>query len=275
MFSKDSPISRGCHSSSLAARVAIAGAALAVFAGAAGTASAAVISWGAATDVSGNTDVSTTGTFVGAFSLGDNNGSAPSNEVINGVTFTGINAPALGQGYSTSVAAGTDTITGPGFEGYSGYTPPGSLSAAYQSILANGFFNPGVGYLNGPNNSPLDLNLGRLTPGSEYQVEIWVNDGRSISAGNTQTVSGSPSDSVVLQEQTGPLVAGQFAIGTFIADNTGMQTISITAGKVGSYPSQLNAYEVRAVPEPASLGLFAIGAMGLLLVKRRSGGLMK
>ena len=52
-----------------------------------GRADAAAILWGSPNTISGNTDVDTTGTLVGAFNMG---GTGVPTTTVNGVTFTGI-----------------------------------------------------------------------------------------------------------------------------------------------------------------------------------------
>ncbi|MGC8553811.1 MAG: PEP-CTERM sorting domain-containing protein [Phycisphaerae bacterium] len=82
----------------------------------------------------------------------------------------------------------------------------------------------------------------------------------------------SSSGSVTLKYYVSTTVGGgQFATGTFTADATGSEVITIVgAAPSGTSPdAQINAFQVRAVPEPASLAIFGVGAAGLLLVRRR------
>ena len=216
------------------------------------------VTWQSAADVSGNSDVSTLGTLVSAYTLG----ATSSNITINSVLFTAVNTPTSSSGPS-SVALGSDTITSDSIAGGNFYGAPSSFSAAYQSLLNAAFFES-----NNNTADPLVLTLNGLTPGQTYQFETWVNDARTGSGvgGRTETV-GAPNDVATLAYQTGALGAGQFVLGTFTADSTGSQVMTYT----GNADAQINAFQLRAVPvpEPASLGLVAAGGLGLLLIGKR------
>ena len=231
--------------------------AMAVVMAAGGLATASVIAWGPATDVSGDSDVSTSGTLVAAYSLGNNPNSGNTNTV-NGVDFTPVAITASAPG-PASVSFGGDTLTSDAVSGYDHFGAPASFTAAYQSLLTSAAYES-----TGNIADPLVLTLNNLTVGRQYQFETWVNDTRSFGASRNETV-GSSGDSVTLAFQTGTLAAGQFVLGTFTADSTGSQVIAFT----GNQDAQINAFQLRAVPEPAALGLLAIGGLGLLLLKQR------
>ena len=216
------------------------------------------VTWQSATDVSGDSDVSTLGTLVSAYTLG----ASSTNITINTVLFTAVNTPTQSTGPS-SVALGSDTISSDSIAGGNFYGAPSGFSTAYQSLLNAAFFES-----NSNPAEPLVLTFNGLTPGQTYQFETWVNDTRTgVGVGTRTETVGAGNDVATLAYQTGTLGAGQFVLGTFTADSTGSQVMTYT----GNADAQINAFQLRAVPvpEPASLGLVGAGALGLLLLKRR------
>jgi len=113
--------------------VAIRGlAGLALLLGGTGAGRAAPITWGPATDISGNTDVDTTSTLIAAFNVGD---TGVGNTTVNGVTFQGLAVTGTG------VTSGNFTFAGTGCNstnsnGGSSSSPFSSLSAQYQNLLS-------------------------------------------------------------------------------------------------------------------------------------------
>ena len=227
----------------------------------ASTSSAAVVNWGAATNIAGDSDVSTAGSLVGAFNLG---GAGVLNTTVNGVVF---NALALSGNNVTSgnfnlATAGTfasDNAVG------SGSAPFSNLSAPYQSLLST---TAGAGL-----GGTFTLTMNALTLGTNYQFQFWVND--SI-AGQFNTTA-TAGNSVTLVDNVSQLGGGtgQFAIGTFIASGAS-QSITFTT----TTTLQTNGFQLRAlpaavaVPEPGSAlaGMLALGACaGGLLRRNREG----
>ena len=122
-------------------------------------AAAQTIAWGAATTMSADADVLTTGALDRAYIF---NGTS----TINGVSFTNF-----------SGSGDTDGFTSGGFHG--GYNPNSgpvhpnydNLSAAYKVIANNGrYSNDGDG----------SITLNSLNTGLDYTVQIWVNDSRDF-----------------------------------------------------------------------------------------------
>ena len=213
------------------------------------TVQASTVSWGAATTISGASDVSTSGSLVQAYALGGS-----SALTVNGVTFSPVNISAD----TADMAVGVDALTADDIGNYNGFGPASSsLSAAYQTLIGSAAFEAYS------NQTPLTLTLNGLNPGQTYQFEGWVNDSRPTVSWS-ETFADSSGNNVSLQFQTQSDL-GQFAVGTFNADSTGSQTIVIT----GTLDSQLNAFQVRTVPEPGTLGLFAIGSIALLAIGRK------
>ncbi len=262
IFSSRSSVSHG---------YSLASAALAAFAitacvGLAGTASASVVTWGTATNISGDTDVSTVGSLVVANDIGNSDTS----QTVNGVTFTPFtgstnSAASFTQGHVTlSAPTVGDTVEIANTFNANGF------STAYDAVL-NGGATLGNGSSAGNGLDPMDLTISGLTPGSQYLLEIWVDDYRGYPVTRQETLSGSNSDSAVITYLQNP--QGQYITGTFTAGSSGSQTISMTPVD-NSYGSnnadaQINAFQLRVVPEPATLGLLGAGSLGLLLLKRR------
>ncbi|MGC9261811.1 MAG: PEP-CTERM sorting domain-containing protein, partial [Phycisphaerae bacterium] len=258
MFSNRSQVLRGCS-------LAVAALAAVACVGLANTASASTITWGAAANISGDTDVSTAGSLVVANEFG----SSTTPETVNGVTFSPFTASpsAVAKQGAVTLSAPTSGDTVETMD--VGFGPSG-FSASYNALL-----NGAAALGNGPTATngldPMDLTITGLTSGAQYQIEIWVNDSRGYPVSRQETLSGSSSDSAVISYLMSP--PGQFITGTFTADNTGSQTVSMTPVD-NSYGSnnadaQINAFQLRVVPEPATLALVAVGGLGLLLLKRR------
>jgi hypothetical protein len=272
--------------------VAVLGAALALLLAGTGRADAAFITWGPATTISGDTDVDTKGNLVAAFNLGNVATSAPPlpavmDTTVNGVPFVGLAIPT-GSAGPVSDASGNFTfdlvptqlpgvglVTGT-FSSLNGVTstmsPFASLSSSYQDLLsslAGGQLlesNPSIG-------QAFSLTMKGLTVGHTYEFEWWSNASQNSTATSTTATAGN---SVMLEDNTkgsgtgGDGGVGQFAIGKFTADGTS-EVITFTGASPTSGP-HLNGLELRdlgpaaptAVPEPASLTLLGIGALGLL-----------
>ena len=223
-------------------------------------ASAAAITFGAAQNDTADTDVSTTGTLVAAYSV-----SGPA-VTVNTVPFAAFPVSgASATNGNTTVATSTGTITNPG----SAYGTPSSssMSTNYKSILSAGSFED---FAPSPT---FTITFSGLTLGQQYKVQLWVNDSRGPAAGGfrTGTLSGpGASNSVTLAYDVGNVSngAGQYALGTFTAD-AASQTVTFT-GTSSQNDTQINAFQLRSIPEPTSLGLLGVGGLGLLARRRRA-----
>lgn len=221
----------------------------------ASTVSAALITWGAPTNISGATDVSTTGTLVGAFSLGD---TLVAGTNVNGVAFQGFAVPSG----SLGATVGNFAISSP-LSLFSDNTsfgdalnaPFNTLALSYQSMLASG--------VSGSANTPWTLTMSGLTAGVQYEFQWWSSF--SVLGSDSHTGAGSPlGGSVTLVDNVTATQGGlgQYAIGTFTAD--GSSQVIAFDGPVFSLVNGFQLRQVAAVPEPgtALAGLFAAGVCG-------------
>ena len=199
---------------------------------------AASIAWDTPRPITGASDISLMGTYVGSWA--PYNGDA-NQFPVNGVTFQGFDT--LG-------------ITQSSFDGggnfFNSHTIPDNN---YNSLLGYGVYsNDGDAsfVINGNGGQP-------LTPGNVYQVQLWISDPRALGGGvRSATVNGSAP---VLYPSDGSGM-GQYLIGTFTADAPTQQfTIAANAS------AQLNLVQLRQVPEPSGA---LLGVMtGLLMLGRR------
>ena len=251
---------------SLLPRAAVPAAAAVAIALVGASARAAVIIWQTPTAESTASDVSTTGTLVSAFALGNTGSSDVS---VNSVSFV----PSGQVSYHTSLTlpGTTDTISatpsGADLSNNGGNSP--GLSGSYNTLLSNRVYNSN-------STSALVLTLNSLTVGHNYLFQTWVNDSRPGVNALKLTVADGNGNSAILAANTNGTAGtpGQYVIGTFTADATGSQVIDYKYYS-GSYSETLaNAFQLRDLgsvitPEPATLGLLGLGGLGLLLLGKR------
>jgi len=218
------------------------------------------IAWQAPTTISGTSDVNVNGTLVGTWGPGDDWGGTNRSDYfpVNGVAFA-----AYGSGtFSTwASSSGLDSR-------YGSFANPNTQDPNYNYILQTAIYS---------NGSTISLTWDGMTPGDDYQLEFWVNDGRNnVTGERTETLTGGTSTSAALAYGTGPSGTGpgQFILGTFVADGTGSETLTLNAlGGADIGPSaQINLLQLRdvtPVPEPRSLALLAGGAVTMVFGLRR------
>ena len=221
-----------------------------------GPLSAATVTWTAATTISGDSDVSLTGTLNRAFNFGASGSPALADTTVNGVTFT---AAAYNLSISqfptmTNTVQDVGALSGASNNyGVSG-TAYNSLTSQYQALLTSGIF--------AFTDAPLTLTLNGLTSGQLYQVQIWTNDSALNTGALRNTVlTGASNVSLQQNVQDEDGGVGQYAIGTFTADSSS-QNIFMT-GTGSSARTLINGFQLRAVPEPGVMP--AAGLMGLWL----------
>jgi hypothetical protein len=228
---------------------------------------AAPIAWGTAQNISGDTDVLTIGTLVGAYNIGDTGVPATT---INGVPFAPFEIPdgnssAAHDAHSITTFLGTLPLyTQPSLASAS---PPFStlIDANYQTMLGTGVAatDPVVLFPIGVFPPLLQLTLEGLTPGIDYTIQLWSNDSVLEYGGENMLVDGVSIDSNTTSTTGG---TGQYLIGTFTADATS-QSISFL-GSDG--PPLLNGFQIRAVPEPTGFALGTLAAFCLIGATRRN-----
>jgi hypothetical protein len=231
------------------------------FLGSAQPACAGII-WGSPAGISGDTDVSTAGTLVGALDLGSD-ATAPT---VNGVSFTPFDHGAAGTIGNFTFSSHANVIT----TGYSSSSAPFSnLSASYQQLLASftGYFAP----------ASFNLTMSGLTAGDHYAFEWWSNqtqDGNGGAPGNIQ-LQATDGNSVILNSNPSAALGGlgQFVIGNFTANGAGTETVTFT-GLSGGFGGALDALQLRdlgpaATPEPSSFILFGMAFTGLGVARWR------
>jgi len=226
---------------------------------------AAPIIWSAATGITGDGDVSTNGTLVGAFNLGQ---AGAGNTTVNGVTFAEFVVPQ----FSPSVSVGRFTFAAPGATLDANnlvgapVAPFDDLTPAYQTLLGSI-----AGNLN--REEAITLTITGLTVGQAYEFQWWASvsdrvfpDSSTATAGNMVTLDWNTTDAV------GGI--GQFSIGFFIADSVNQV---ITFGSDDNQPI-LNGFQLRQIgdapapiPEPGAVLVWTLtfGALGAYRVGRR------
>ena len=253
-------------------------------------ASAAVvqaINWGTATNISGDSDVATTGTLVTAVNFGRTGTPGVSGTTVNGVTFTAF-AVSNGSGASAGPIAGVQIAESPGVLYSSNTVGTGSgsfagLSSSYQTLLGSA--------VGGTLPATVTVTLSgdgtnSLVVGRQYLLQLWVNTSNLSSlfyGASTQSIFNDYSltpQTVTLNENVGNGAGnlGQWVTGTFTAASTTARFQINSTSNVNGVP-QINALQLRdvtpsSVPETSSMVLLVAGSCGLMLAagaRRRRG----
>ncbi len=218
------------------------------------------ITWGTPTQISSVNDVSTTGTLIGAFNVGDQ---GVPRTVVNGVNFQSFGT-TNGNGSSgnfTSVGSGSISQTNTGHGSAS--APFSNLSPEYRALLQSAAI---------PDNGPMMLAISGLILGMQYQFQWWANDSMNTNGRTTATAGNSVS---LRNNATGPGDGGlgQWVIGTFTADAA---TQNITFRGDGDFAS-VNGFQLRqlapaapGVPDSGStLALLGLAVSGIGFARRK------
>ena len=201
-------------------------------------ASAAVISWGPVTAVTGDeaAEVNTAGVFEQGYNLSETGSS--SSVVINGDEYVNRDD------FLPSNAAGFDA-----------YPANNATTTSYEALLSD------IDFTTGRDNNPELITLTDLNPGDEYLLQLWYSDGdqpREIRVAGDEPLSTTPS-----------LTSPSYVIGTFVADPGGAQDLNLLANDRGV---RLNGIQLRntTIPEPSTLALLGLAFAGLAGSRRRS-----
>ena len=228
-----------------------------------GSAQAAInyipVTWGAATTVSGDLDILTTGSLVYAYNFGD---TAVTSQTVNGVTFA---AGGINSGSASAIVGSVNLFESPGLlvpvtSLGSGSAPYNSLSASYQSLLSTG--------ISASIPPTISVFLTGLTVGQQYSLQLWTSDSSGTRVTATRVAGGTfGAITVDLDANTTDVAGGlgQYVIGTFTASS--VQHKFSLAGLNGGMPLidalQLRTYAPAAVPLPGTLALL-LAALPLL-----------
>jgi hypothetical protein len=221
------------------------------------TADAGKITWSGQSLITGDSDVSTQGSLVYAYSLGDN-----MTPVVNGVSF----APAVSNNGSPNYDYSDSNVLLHNYIQFIGFGAPSTVASGsqYASLLNSAGYAPNAG-----NDMVFTLNV---TPGQSYLLQLWANDARGAHVGSIETatdLSGGAAGGLTIAEAYTTGFGGTFISGTFTADSS--SEIVTIDGSVDE--QQINAFQLRNItptPEPASGLLFAIGLAGLAVRRRHS-----
>jgi hypothetical protein len=184
------------------------------------------VTWRTPVTISGPSDVSTEGTYFGSWAPQDANANTLP---VNGVTFQGFSDLPF-------------FTSGPTFDaGYNSYGSPNTSDANYNTLLQSArYSNEG--------STPATFSWSGMTPGKTYLIQFWVNDGRNIGQSRSETITGGTNTSTPLSFGSDGNGPGQYIIGTFVANSSGGQTLTLTAVSSGANPSpQVNLFQVRDI----------------------------
>jgi hypothetical protein len=184
------------------------------------------VTWQTPATISGPSDVSTLGTYFGSWAPQDGGANALP---VNGVTFQGFSdLPSFRSGPTLDA-------------GYDSFGSPNTSDSNYNSLLKYGRYANQQG-------ATATISWGGMTPGNTYQVQFWVNDGRSIGQSRSETITGGSNTSAALSFGSDGSSPGQFIIGTFVANSSGGQTLILTPFSSGAQPDvQVNLLQVRDI----------------------------
>jgi hypothetical protein len=201
---------------------------------------AAVITWsGSALAGLGTTTISTLGQLVEAHNVG----SSPPALNVGGVLFD--NNAADNNPLGTTIAGVVNLpLTG---------------NATYDSLLDSASYAV----------SPVTYVIDGLVSGTRYLVQFFVADTRTDGLANTRTVTYSDGGGSTLTST--PLGGGFAFTGIFIATGATQSVVISGNGPNNGNVAYINAWQLRnaSVPEPASLTLWGLGALGLSIAGYR------
>jgi hypothetical protein len=225
---------------------------------------AGVVIWQPVQAISGDLDIDNTGTLVYAYNFGPDSGASQVQPVIvRGVSFQAFGAPIVQSGLQT-ITMGDVTLS----------EDIGELNGVDTSanLLGNAI---AASYY-----ATMTLSLGGLETGKSYRLQLWVNDSKNDQVLYKRVeVSGGGSTSEIKTNVSSTLGGlGQYVIGTFTATGNIQDVLfngMLEVGGINNLKNPIvNAFQLRLessgeVPEPASMVIFGLGALGLACRKRR------
>ena len=167
---------------------------------------------------------------------------------------------------SWSYSGPSGTATGLFYTGIQKLAGSPTSDSSFNNVLENdGWASSGT------SSNPQTLQIGGLTVGTTYAIQLFAYDPRSTSSARTEefadTVNATGSNSASFSTSSATSVIGTFTAGASTQDVYMWQT---TPG-VTSWDTTVSGFTLYTapVPEPASVGLLGIGAIGLLFLKKR------
>lgn len=235
------------------------------------------ITWQTPQNITGDSDVSTNGTLVRAYTFTDS--SVGTTTSVNGVAFLRTSSTTISGAHMMEAFGRSTGVTGSGSS--AAETNPANpaynnTSAAYKAILSQAARTTG-GTLNAPEpNNPTDeyfnaylFTLSGLISGNTYEIQIWASDSRNTIAAyaGVGRLDGLLNVDYNVGNQTGGL--GQYVIGTFTATGATEEFIFDSFPSASPSVALLNAYQVRLIPEPSAALLAAAGLFAGISRRRR------
>jgi hypothetical protein len=238
---------------------------------------AGVVTWQTVQAIAGDSDVDNTGTLVYAYNFGPNAGPSQVQTVtVSGVNFQAFGAPIV-ESYVQSITIGDVILSEDigelnGFDTSANSGSFASLSSPYKGLLGTAI---AASYY-----ATMTLTLGGLDAGNSYRVQLWVNDSKKDILYNRVQIGGDGSNTEVKTNVAGTVGAiGQYVIGTFTATGSSQQITFVGLTDVDgiNFVSRnpiVNAFQLRLessgqVPEPTSIIIFGLGALGFAYQARR------
>ena len=171
---------------------------------------AAAITWGTPHNITSDSDVSTNGTLICAVDWNN------ANQTVNGVPFVPATPNMCIQGLN-AILVDNNTTSGYGV----GLPSSPSLSTAYGNILATSYLSTGTMFSgNSYGYGTITVVMNGLTPGHQYQVQVWCQDPRQATTTQTITDIAGNTNTVTVALCTGAVgTGGQYVTGTFTADS--------------------------------------------------------
>lgn len=232
-----------------------------------------LVTWGAAQNISGDSDVNTNGNLVYAYNLG---ASGVTDTTVNGVQFSAWAFPPSSPPISVTTIGSVSFIESFGIlESYNTLgTTTGNfsgLSSAYQAMLSTAGTSS--------NAATVSLTMGGLTTGKSYEIQWWLNNSALLINVDTvaafQQTTATATNSVLLNANVGTVVGnlGQYVIGSFTAtDSSAVIEYNGTGTYIFDNRPMINAFQLRdvtAVPEPSTYVLAVIAGGTLVFHARR------